>query len=222
MVTTPEKPAAPERTLERVALPTKSAELHAPLRLRLPASWKLTDDAFIRLSRDNPEWQIETTEEGALLIMVGEGLETSAIGSELLVDIGTWNRIDSGGRVLGASGAARLSALLIMIPDASWVSHQRIAQGAAQHDGVLLGICPEFVVEVRSISDSLADQQEKMERWIRYGALLGWLVDPQDETVWIYQPDSEPERVDKPEELGGEDVCEGLVVNFGRIWQSSE
>ena len=222
MVTTPEKPSAPERILERVALPTKSVELHAPLRLRLPASWKLTDDAFIGLSGENPEWQFETTEEGALLIMVGEGLETSALGSELVADLAIWNRIDSGGRVLGASGAARLSALLIMIPDASWVSHQRIAQGAAQHDGVLLGICPEFVVEVHSFSDSLADQQEKMERWIRYGALLGWLVDPQEETVWIYRPDSEPERVDKPDELGGEAVCEGLVVNFGRIWQSSQ
>ena len=81
-----------------------------------------------------------------------------------------------------------------------------------------MGTCPELIVEVRSQSDDLTQQQGKMERWIRYGALLGWLVDPQEETVWVYRPGVEPERLERPDEVGGEDVCEGLVVNFGRIW----
>lgn len=61
-----------------------------------------------------------------------------------------------------------------------------------------------------------------MERWIRYGALLGWLVDPQSEAVWIYRPGKDPEQMQRPDELQGEDVCEGLVVSVARIWDSDQ
>ena len=225
MVSTPERPvAAPpaEDAGARSLLPGEPGYLSEPICIRLPAAWQLTDLAFVELSQNNEPWIFETTETGDLLIMVGEGMETSAIGAEFIVDLGMWNRSSGGGRVMGPSGAARATKQLIMIPDVSWVSHERIKEGEQDSEGILLGICPEFVIEVRSKSDSLRLQQEKMERWIRYGALLGWLVDPQEETVWIYRPDSDPEQVAKPVELEGEEVCVGLTVDVARIWELGE
>ena len=225
MVSTPEKPvAAPpaEDAAARSLLPGEPGYFSAPICIRLPAAWHLTDLAFVELSQNNEPWKFETTEDGALLIMVGEGMATSELGAELIADVVIWNRGRRGGHVLGPSGASRMSKQLITIPDISWVSNERAQRQDEEYGGVLLGICPEFVIEVRSESDSLESQQERMERWIRYGALLGWLVDPQGEVVWIYRPGQDPEPLQRPDELNGEDVCEGLVVNFGRIWSSDE
>ena len=223
MVSTPttphaaESPRAAEPSLRRA---TVSPGVIEPLCLRLPGVWKLTEEAFIELSDLNPIWQIETTEEGELLIMPGEGMATSEIGIEIATDLAIWNRLERQGTVLGASGAVRHSERHIMIPDVSWISREREESAKAQVDTILVPTCPEFVVEIRSRGQSLTKQREKMEQWLRHGALLGWLVDPQEGSVWIYRPDTEPQRSERPEELSGEDVCEGLVVDFARIWAS--
>ena len=225
MVSTPEMPVA-RATAMKVGsgelLPGEPGYISEPICIRLPAAWKMTDLAFIELSQNNEPWTFETTEDGALLIMVGEGMATSEIGAELIADVVIWNRAAGLGHVLGPSGASRMSKRLIMIPDVSWVSNERAEQQDEEYGGVLLSICPEFVIEVRSDNDSLKSQQERMERWIRYGVLLGWLIDPQGEAVWIYRPDHEPEHLQRPTELVGEQVCEGLVVSVAAIWESDE
>ena len=226
MVSTPEKQAAPV-TPTAVAPPPRASQdplgyASVWLTLRLPAEWSLTDDLFIELSELNPLWKIETTEEGELLIMTGEGKTTSEIGVEIATDLSIWNRGERRGAVRGASGAVKHSERHIMIPDVSWISNEREGAAIAEADTILIPTCPEFVVEIRSSGQSLPRQQEKMEQWIRHGALLGWLVDPVTETVWVYRPDAEPELMERPAELGGEDICEGLVVSFARVWTSRE
>ncbi|MCY4619702.1 MAG: Uma2 family endonuclease [Chloroflexi bacterium] len=182
----------------------------------------MTEDAFLELRRLNETLRFEATGDGMLIIMVGEGWETSKLGMRLGAQVVAWSDELAGGGVGGPTGTVRISDSILTIPDVSWVSDDRAAQRPEDYVGTSLPVCPEFVIEILSDSDSLSYQQEKMNRWIEYGALLGWLVDPQDESIWIYRPNSDPEKVDKPEELGGESVCEGLVVNFARVWESSK
>ena len=54
-------------------------------------------------------------------------------------------------------------------------------------------ICPEFVIEVRSETDGLADLQAKMEMWTANGAEVAWLIDPLEKAVVIYRPGEQPE-----------------------------
>ena len=87
------------------------------------------------------------------------------------------------------------------------------------YEGMLIPVCPDFVVEIRSRSDSVARQQEKMAQWMSYGARLGWLIDAYSEKVWIYREGhDEPEELAKPDQLSGEDVLPGFVVDMARIW----
>ena len=124
MVSTPTKPIASARPAA-----SERAASGGSVCLRLPSAWKLTDDTFIELSRDNPQWSFETTEEGALLIMVGEGKTTSHLGTLLVIQIGNWSLAGGGGKVRGASGTVRLSEDVLMVPDASWVSDERGRSG---------------------------------------------------------------------------------------------
>lgn len=211
MVTTEAQPdTARERkaTLDRMS---------APFKLKLPTDWALSDEALLALSELNEPWQLELTAEGELVIMAPEGPESSERGSEIGTDVGLWNRLERGGHVFGAQlGVRDYDDGSLRAPDVAWMSNERWAQRDPARG--FLSICPEFIVEVVSPSSSFREQQEKMQEWLNKGALLGWLIDADQEIVIVYRPDAEPETLDRPVTLSGEDVCEGLEVNLERIW----
>ena len=62
-------------------------------------------------------------------------------------------------------------------------------------------LCPDFVVELRSPSDSLSSLHDKMGEYRDNGARLGWLIDPPGRQVFVYRPDSPPERLEAPATL---------------------
>ena len=211
MVTTEAQPdVAPETkgNLRRVS---------APFRLRLPTDWDLSDKALIALSELNEPWQLELTADGELVIMAPEGPESSERGGEVHIDVGNWNRAVGGGHVFGAQLGVRSDDGSLRAPDVAWMSNERWDQRDPNRG--FLSICPEFIVEVVSPSSSFPDQQRKMQEWLNKGALLGWLLDPDQEIVIVYRPDAEPETLDRPATLSGEDVCEGLEVDLERIWK---
>jgi Uma2 family endonuclease len=81
-------------------------------------------------------------------------------------------------------------------------------------------ICPDFVVELTSPTDRLIRVQKKMREWIENGAQLGWLLDADTCTAYIYRPGQEPETVAQPERLEGEGPVAGFVLELRRIWKS--
>ncbi|MDE2988766.1 MAG: Uma2 family endonuclease [Chloroflexota bacterium] len=192
--------------------------LPAPFRLKLPTDWALSDEALIALSDLNEPWQLELTANGELVVMAPEGPESSERASEIGTDVGLWNRLARGGHVFGAQlGVRNYDDGSLRAPDVAWMSNERWDQRDPERG--FLSNCPEFIVEVVSPSSSFRQQREKMLEWMSEGALLGWLVDPFREIVVIYRPDTEPEQLDRPDTLSGEDVCEGLEVNLERIWK---
>jgi len=212
MVTTEaQTPTVQETEIDPYRLP-------APFRLKLPSDWALSDEALIALSDLNEPWQLELTANGELVIMAPEGPESSERASEIGADVAIWNRLARGGHVFGAQlGVRNYDDGSLRAPDVAWMSNERWDQRDPERG--FLSNCPEFIVEVVSPSSSFRQQREKMLEWMSKDALLGWLVDPFREIVVIYRPDTEPEQLDRPDTLSGEDVCDGLEVNLERIWK---
>jgi Uma2 family endonuclease len=75
-------------------------------------------------------------------------------------------------------------------------------------------ICPDFVIELRSRTDSLPQLQEKMQEYLNSGLRLGWLINPQAQQVEIYRPNQTVEIVQLPASLSGEDVLPGFVLDL--------
>lgn len=212
MVTTEAKPEIAQAT---TATPVR---LSTRFRLRLPTDWALSDEALLALSELNEPWQLELTADGELVIMAPEGPESSERGGEIHIDVGNWNRAAGGGHVFGAQlGVRDYDDGSLRAPDVAWMSNERWAQRDPERG--FLSVCPELIVEVVSPSSSFREQQEKMQEWLNKGALLGWLLDPSQKLVVVYRPDAEPETLDRPDRLSGEDVCEGLEVDLERIWK---
>ena len=211
--------AAPDRSFAEVS-PERF-----PLRLQLPSGWQLTDDRFLELCSLNEGWRIEVDGEGGLLIMVPTGPMSSARGGSVLAQIWIWSDEHESGMAFDSSATFLLPNGDRRMPDAAWIGDERLAEIEDDHY-IIWRICPEFVVELRSGSDRLEPQQAKMELWLSQGARLGWLIDPLDETVWIYRPGEEPERVERPTSLTAVEIADDLTIDFSRIWrpqgQSSE
>lgn len=212
MVTSPAKPKT-----AALQLP----EPHTPPvlnRLKLPSNWEPTDQALIELSRLNEPWDFELTADRELVFVSPERSGSSTRGIRLAFQIEGWSESTSLGQVFGPQLGVRHDDGSMHMPDVAWISDERWGDRSLDDEG-LLDACPELIVEIVSATDIPEEQQTKMEAWLRHGALLGWLIDPFRDTVTIYRPDAEPEQVQRPDTLGGEDVCQGLEVSLRRIWK---
>ena len=106
-------------------------------------------------------------------------------------------------------------------PDASWVSRERWEALTPEQKRKFPPLCPDFVVELRSPTDSIREVREKMQEYMENGARLGWLIDPQTQIVEIYRAGREVEVLQSPSTLSGEDVLPGFVLDVAPVMGSN-
>ena len=190
-----------------------------PIVVRLPADWPLTDECLIEIGSLNDPLHFERSAEGALEIALPAGSLSGERSGEVYGHVWLWTRNSDVGRVFPPSSGFRLPNSAVREPDTAWVSDERLEGIETDAEG-FWPVCPDFVVEVRSRGQSVAMQQEKMQEWMSNGARLGWLIDPYGDQLFIYRADQdEPERLEHPETLSGEDVAEGLTVELAKVWR---
>ncbi len=191
------------------------------LLLQFPKTLKLsvTQEQFAALAASNQELRLERTAGGELIVNPPTGWETgernSSISGELYL---WWRNVGERGKTFDSSTAFILPNGATRSPDASWVSQERWDRLTPQQKGTFANICPDFVVELRSASDTLKSLQEKMQEYMGNGAVLGWLIDPQKRKVEVYRLGSKVEVLSNPAELSGEEVLPGFRLKLGRVW----
>jgi len=79
-------------------------------------------------------------------------------------------------------------------------------------------LCPDFVVELLSPSDSLKETQDKMREYRDNGALLGLLINRKNRQVEIYRPGAEVQVLDNPTQVSCDPILPGFVLSLGSIW----
>jgi Uma2 family endonuclease len=104
----------------------------------------------------------------------------------------------------------------------AWVRNEPVDALTDEEWQKFLPLCPDFVLELGSPSDSLRTLQLKMEEYCQNGAQLGWLLDPVTKSVHIYRPDSAPEILDNPATVSGEPFLRGFSLDLQKIWAAME
>ena len=173
--------------------------LELPLPIKIMPATPLTDDEFLAFSRANEPYRFEKNANGEIIVMTPAGNRGDERKGDLETELRIWARADGSGRVNGANAGWNLPDGSTRVPDASWTSNEQLGRFTAEEREHFLPICPEFIAEMRSRSDSIATLQEKMELWIANGAQLGWLIDPYSATAHIYRPGQQPETLQKPD-----------------------
>ena len=180
-------------------------------------SVRLTDDQFFQLCSDNRELFFEMTARGELLIMSPNMPESDRKNARITMRLGIWSEQDGTGECFGATAVFTLPNGAKRSPDGAWIPKTRWRHATKQERDRFHRICPDFVIELRSISDRVRDLQEKMEEYIANGAKLGWLLDPIDNCATIYRPGEPPQRIDRPGILTGDPVLPGFQFDFTEI-----
>jgi Uma2 family endonuclease len=187
--------------------------------LHWPRTIEMTDDEFFEFCQINGDLRIERTAEGDIIVMPPEGGETGARRSRLTTQAQVWADRDKTGIVFGSSTGFNLPNGATRSPDVAWVRRSRLAALTPEQKQRFLPLCPDFVIELRSPSDSLSDLQDKMQEYLANGAQLGWLIDPLERRVYVYRPNVDVERLENPAQLSGESVLSGFVLELGDIWE---
>ncbi len=178
----------------------------------------MTDEQLFEFCQLNKDFRIERKANGEIVIMSPTGSETEERNFNLIGQLWSWTKQDGTGVGFGSSGGFTLPNGAVRSPDAAWIKKTAWEAIPVELRKKFAPICPEFVVELRSESDSLQDLQDKMLEYINNGVLLGWLIDRKERKVYIYRPNTEVEELDNPSTLTGEDILSGFVLDLSSIW----
>lgn len=191
-----------------------------PVVLRFDPVIQMTEGQFFDFCQQNDDWQIERTAEGEIEIMPPTGGlsgRRNIILAHLFVE---WEKQDRTGICFDSSTGFSLPNGAERSPDISWVANDRWAKLTETEQEQFVPLCPDFVLELRSPTDNLSRLQQKMEEYIENGARLGWLIDPKNKRVFVYQPDQSVQTLENPSTLSGEPVLRGFTLDLAQIWPS--
>ncbi|TAD97212.1 MAG: Uma2 family endonuclease [Bacteroidetes bacterium] len=176
------------------------------------------DQVVAVLSSLNPNLRLEVNRFKQLVIAMPTHSETGNKNAELTGDLIIWNRTEKNGKVYDSSTGFRLPKTgSLLSPDVSWIENSRL-QALEKKEGYY-NIEPDFVIELRSDSDTLKELIEKMEEYIENGVRLGWLIDPKNEKVHIYRLNKENAIQSFDKKLSGEDVLVNFELDLKQIFE---
>lgn len=185
--------------------------------LALRPTLELTDEQFEQICQANRDLKFERTAKGELVIVALTGGETGRRNLNLSGQLWVWNQQAGLGEGFDSSTGFRLPNGAIRSPDAAWVRLESWQALTPEQRKKYVPLCPDFVVKLRFASDELMDLQAKMREYLENGLQLGWLLDPETETVEIYRAEQRVEVLEKPLTLSGESILPGFVLALAGI-----
>ena len=190
-----------------------------PAKLTLNPDLHMNDDEYYAFCMANTGLQFERTAQGEIIIVPPAGLESDYQCAEVIAQLGNWAKRDGRGKAFGSTAEFILPTGAALSPDAAWVSNCRISQVSKEQRRKFPPVCPEFVVEVLSPSDRVPAAKKKMEEWIRAGVELGWLIDGDKRTIYVYRAgQAGAAMLTGILKIAGEGPVAGFDLDLADIW----
>jgi len=145
------------------------------------------------------------------------GGTTGRRNADLIYQLQAWNRQSNLGVVFDSSTIFRLPNGAERSPDVAWIELSRWRSLSPAEQDNFPPLCPDFIIELRSKSDSLKELQQKMQEYQDCGCRLGWLINPQNRQVEIYRPHQKLEILDNPAQIIA-DILPNFCLDLSFIW----
>ncbi|WP_217278621.1 Uma2 family endonuclease [Hymenobacter sp. BRD67] len=172
---------------------------------------RMTEAEFFAFCQANSQLKFERLADGTISYMALTGGDTGRRNTKLISRLDRWAEDTGLGLVFDSSTGFRLPSGAVRSPDAAWVSTAAWQTLSESQRSKFPPLCPEFVVELLSASDSVEEMALKMQEYIANGCRLAWLLDPKAETARVYRADNSVSIAKSFEEtLSGEDVLPGF------------
>ncbi len=184
----------------------------------LTASLPITTAQFYQLCLSNPDLRIERSALGEITIMPPAFSDTGNRNFKISHQVGNWADQDGIGEVFDSSAGFTLPNGATRSPDTSWILADRWNALTPEEQASFAPIAPDFVIELRSASDTLAGLQEKMQEYIENGVRLGLLIDRKSRNVHRYRPGQSAEILESPESVSCAPELMGFELKMAKIW----
>lgn len=186
-----------------------------PLAIQLPG---MTHQTFIEFCLANRELRIERTATGDIIVTPPAFSDTSHSNGRLIQQLFNWADQDSTGLVFDSSGGFTLPNGATRSPDAAWILLERWQALTPEQQASFAPICPDFVIELRSASDTLKSLQNKMQEYLNNGVRLGFLIDRKGKTVYVYRSNAVVVALENPIAVDGDPELPGFSLTMKQIW----
>ena len=175
-------------------------------------------EQFYAFCRANRDLRIERSATGEVVIMPPVFSDTGNRNIKISQQLANWADQSGIGEAFDSSTGFTLPNGATRSPDASWIKLERWNALSDEQKASFAPICPDFVIELRSSSDTLSSLQDKMQEYIDNGTLLGLLIDRKNQTVHLYRPNQIPEVLDAPVSVNAEPELPGFILQMAKIW----
>ncbi|AFZ04285.1 Uma2 family endonuclease [Calothrix sp. PCC 6303] len=179
---------------------------------------QMSDEQFHEFCHRNANLRIERNANGEVIVMPPAFSDTGNRNFKVAVQLGIWAEGDGTGEGFDSSAGFTLPNGAMRAPDASWIKLDRWNALTEKQKASFAPICPDFVVELRSTSDTLKSLQTKMQEYIENGASLGLLIDRQSQTVYCYRADGSVAVLNQPEQVICDPELPGFALQMAKIW----
>jgi Uma2 family endonuclease len=159
------------------------------------------------------DYQIEL-EDGIISVMGPSDIVSSEISSRLIAFLFAWINPRRLGRVFDSAGGFIMPDTNVKAPDVSFVRAARLRQ-SPRYFGELV---PDLVVEIKSQNDRIKLIETKVLKFIELGAIVGILIDPDEETVTIYRSTGEPTVLGNGDILTVAELFPGWELPVSELW----
>jgi len=159
------------------------------------------------------DYDVELT-NGKISIVGPSDIVSSEIGILFSRLLANWVYPRRLGRVFDSAGGFILPNSNLTAPDVSFVSAARLRQ-SPRYFGELV---PDLVVDIKSQSDRIKTLKNKILNLIKLGAIIGILIDPDEETVTVYRSQGEPKVFHNGDILTLPELFPGWELAVSELW----
>jgi Uma2 family endonuclease len=184
----------------------------------LTRAQKMSDQQFYDFCQTNPDLRIERNAHGEVIVMPPAFADTGNRNGRIFGQLFVWAEATATGEAFDSSSGFTLPNGATRSPDAAWILSSRWNALKPEQQASFAPIVPDFVVELRSRSDTLVGLKDKMEEYCENGVRLGLLIDRQKRQVHLYRPSQLPEILDNPESVSCEPELPLFVLKMAKIW----
>lgn len=197
----------------------KSVQSDVPINLSsLTTIAQVSNREFYEFCQTNPNLRIERNANGEIIVMPPAFSDTGNRNGRIFGQLYVWSEANGTGEAFDSSSGFTLPNGAMRSPDAAWILAERWYGLTPEQQASFAPIVPDFVVELRSSSDTLASLQEKMEEYGVNGVRLGLLIDRKGRQVHVYRPGCAPEILDDPEVVSCGPELPMFELKLAKVW----
>jgi Uma2 family endonuclease len=179
---------------------------------------EMSTKQFYEFCRCNADLRIERSAQGEVIVMPPTFADTGNRNNKLSYQVTCWAEENETGEVFDSSAGFTLPNGAMRSPDVSWIQLDRWNALTAAQQASFAPICPDFVIELRSDSDTLKGLQEKMREYIENGVALGLFIDRKNKNVYCYRANGSVGVLSNPQVVSCDPELPGLTLQMAKIW----